>query len=178
MLKPIALSQPETVVVTVWIPCVYHRWWRQRYKFHFVFHANIVTRAERLSVCLSVCLSLCRRWRGTVFKAVANTLLCSVHYCFRLTVLSFSMYGLLMMVCTEKTTEQPESVADTGIPLEWDRASLCLWNTLGWVQMHFSGSTDDPKGPILNRKAKSQHYMLSVKSGGYVTEYRHWLGQS
>ena len=102
MLKPIALSQPETVVVTVWIPCVYHRWWRQRYKFHFVFHANIVTRAERLSVCLSVCLSLCRRWRGTVFKAVANTLLCSVHYCFRLTVLSFSMYGLLMMVCTEE----------------------------------------------------------------------------
>ena len=78
----------------------------------------------------------------------------------------------------KKTTEQPESVADTGIPLEWDRASLCLWNTLGWVQMHFSGSADDPKGPVLNRKAKSQHYLLSVKSGGYETEYRHWLDQS
>ena len=75
----------------------------------------------------------------------------------------------------QRKTKQLESVAVTHIPLEWDRSYLCLWNTLRWVEMHFSGSADDPKGPVMNRKAKSQHYMLSVKSDGYEKEYRHWL---
>ena len=131
--------------------------------------------SDSLSVSLSVCLSPAAD--VGLFLKLRLIRYCAVfHYCFRPTVLSsFSTYCLLHR---ENQTTIPESVAVTHTPLELVRAYLCLWNTLRWVQMHFSGSADDRKGPVMNRKAKSQHYMLSVKSDGYEKEYRHWLDQS
>ena len=78
----------------------------------------------------------------------------------------------------QRKTKQPESVASH--IFRWNETEhTCVSETLFlWVQMHFNGSADDPKGPVMNRKAKSQHYMLSVKSDGYEREYRHWLDQS
>ena len=105
-----------------------------------------------------------------------------IRYCAVFIIASDPLFYLSLCMAywwwyAQRKTKQSESVAVTHIPLEWDRVYLCLWNTLGWVQMHFSGSADDPKGPVMNRKAKSQHYMLSIKSDGYEKEYRHWLDQ-